>query len=413
MTVRWITDRLGTSPWVQGAASSPFGIVDVRLLRDASGNSPALIQGKIAEARAYLAQGKSVVICCDYGISRSNAIAAAVLAADADISLDEGFRRVIRATGETGIKIDLVEDLRLALNVDKRKASGPLAFILGSDGFIGRSLLRNLDPAISAFISNDQALIDNPVLLDAAMEEATADRLLFTWHPAGLDTNRAAGQLITALRNALEVCRVRHAALIFLSGQQIFSGYGQTSRFSCSEATPPMPTGAAGDGLFLAETLVRQYELRHGLTTLIVRPTHVYGPGDQRPGIVNTLIRKALSQQEMVTHRFRNGAPFLDLLHVKDLAQAIGLAIEKHLSGVLHIASGTPVTTDELARMLVRLTGSSSAISSIEMPRNYNMAHLESMIADPVLGWRPRIDLAAGLSELIDQTHTNAPLEQT
>jgi nucleoside-diphosphate-sugar epimerase len=414
MTVRWISERLGTSPWQEQLVSDSFSIVDVRLLRDAAGNSPMLIRGKIAEALKYLKRGDLVVICCDHGISRSNAIAAAVLAEDLGITLGESLRRVINATGEKGIKIDLVEDLRKALDTQQQPASSARALVLGLEGFIGRSIKRICDPSWScAKTGQDQDLIDNPVLLDSAMDEAAADRILFCWHPRELDTNRAAGQLIVFLRNVLEVCRVRKAGLIFLSGHQVFAGHEGAGQVSLSEGAPLQPEGAAGDGLFLCETLIKQYEKRHGLPMLVVRSSHVYGPGDERPGILNTMVRKALSQQEIVTHHYQNGAPFIDLVHINDLARALWLAIEKQLTGVLHVASGNPIATDELARLIVRKASSSSNVASIEMPGNYRMARLESTIARIVLEWQPTINLEIGLSELIARVRQSPTKEKT
>lgn len=408
MTVRWITEQLGTSPWQEQLASGPVGIVDVRLLRDAAGNSPMLIREKIAEALNYLERGDSVVICCDHGISRSNAIAAAVLAEDAEITFCEALCRVIHATGETGIKIDLVEDIRQTLDQRRRPASIAKAFVLGLDDFIGNFINSTIDPSRSSVkAGQDQILIDNPVLLDAAIEEAAADRVLFCWHPPGLDTNRSVGQLIGALRNVLEVCRVRRIGLIFLSGYQVFAGHQGSGQVSFSENDAPQPAGAAGDGLFLCETLIKQYEARHGLPMLVVRSSYVYGPGDKRPGILNTLVRKALTQQEIVTHRFQNGAPFIDLIHVTDLAHALRLAIEKKLIGVLHVASANPIATDELARLITRTARSSSKVTSIEMPGNYCTARLESSIARTILQWQPSIDLESGLSEVIEHARAS------
>jgi UDP-glucuronate decarboxylase len=402
MTVRWITEKLGTSPWCEQLASGPIGIVDVRLLRDAAGNSAPLFLEKIAEARNYLRRGDPVIICCDHGISRSNAIAAAVHAEDANISLSESLQRVIGATGETGIKIDFLEDLRKALKIKRQRSFDTETLILGLDGFIGRSVCHFINSALPlADIGADQALISNPVLLDAALDETAANRILFCWHPRELDTNNAAGQLITALRNVLEVCRVRQAGLIFLSGQQVFAGHCGRGRISVSETDTPQPSGAAGDALFLGEALVRQYEARHGLAALVVRPSHVYGPGDDRPGILNTIVRKALAQEQIVTHQFQNGAPFIDLIHVHDLARALRLAIEKQLTGVLHVASGNPIGTDQLARLIVHMAGSSSRVASIEMPGDHRMVQMESTTANTTLDWRPAIDLESGLSDLI------------
>ncbi|WP_295385485.1 NAD(P)-dependent oxidoreductase [uncultured Thiodictyon sp.] len=402
MTVRWITDRLGTSPWEAHLAEGALAMVDVRILRDAAGNSPALLREKIAEALNYLKKQRTVVICCDHGISRSNAIAAAVLAANAGITFNECLHRVIQATGETGIKIDLIEDLRNVLDQKRCRPSGSGLFVLGSDGFIGRSITKALDlnlPSIQP--TSDRDLLDNPALLDTAMDAVGADRVLFCWLPRRLDTNRAAGELIACLRNVLEVCRIRQAGLIFLSGHQVFAGHGGSGQVSFWEMDQPVPAGAAGDALFLAETLIQKYELLHGLSALIVRHPHLYGVGDERPGIVNTLIRKALLQQQILTHCFNNGAPVIDITHVDDFVRALSLAIERQLTGILHVASGNPIRMDELARLVVRLTDRGSTVASVAMPGNHSMVRLESRILYPVLKWRSAIDLKTGLSELI------------
>lgn len=402
MTIRWITEQLGTSPWRQELVSGSIAVVDVRLLRDAAGNSPLLIREKIAEARGFLERGERVVICCDFGISRSNAIAAAVLAEDAGITLGESLLRVIQVTGETGIKIDFVEDLRSALGITRPRLPRSRAFVLGLGGFVGRAIGNLIVPALSVVSAErDQALIENPVLLDAAMDAAASDRVLFCWHPPGFDTNRATGQLITALRNALEVCRVRGAGLIFVSGHQVFAGHKGKGQASFCEADAPQPAGAAGDGLFLGETLIKQYSARHKLPILVVRPTHVYGPGDERPWVLNTMIRKALAQKEITTHRYKNGTPLIDLIHVRDLARALQFAVEVQLTGVLHVASGKPITTRDLANLIVRKTNSSSKVVSVEMPGDYSMVRLDSTIATAILEWGPTIDLETGLSELI------------
>lgn len=402
MTIRWITDYLGTSPWSDELARGETRVVDVRLLRDAAGNSPTLIQAKIDEAVGYIRQGKPVVICCDYGISRSNAIAAAVLAVDTDISFSISLLRVIKATGETGIKIDLIEDLRRALDVGRTSTSGDGVLLLGAHGFIGRAIYslgsQNLTRVTA---EQEQALVENPVLLDATMDELRCTRILFCWRPPGLDTNSAAGQLITSLRNVLEVCRVRNAGLIFMSGHQVFAGYEGEGQASFSETDTPRPAGAAGDGLFLAETLVKNYSARHNLPFLLVRPTHVYGLGDERPTMLNTLIRKALAQHEITTHLFQNGSPYVDFIHVSDLSRAMKLAIDKKLTGMLHVASGNLISTEKLAELIVSMTNSNSRLSNLKMPGTYSSFSLDSSVANTILGWRPTVDIETGLRELI------------
>ncbi len=402
MTIRWITDRLGTSPWSEELVSSSHGVVDVRLLQDSAGNPPALIRDKIDEAVWYLEEGRKVIICCDHGISRSNVIAAAVLARQENISFDESLQRVIRATGEVGIKVDLVQDMRRALDVRVPKADSPSVLVLGGGGFIGRNLSTLMGNTLGRdVIGHDMDLIWNPVLLDAAMQRSGTNRVLFCWHPPGLDTNQAAGQLLSALRNALEVCRVRKAGIVFLSGQQVFSGQRGSGEVSFSEEDEPQPGGAAGDGLFLGEVLVKQYAIRYDLPSLIVRSSYIYGEGDERPWLLNTLIRKALCGEDVVTHHYENGSPFIGLLHVSDLAKALLLAMDVGLTGILHVPSADRITTHELAKSIIHMTDSSSRLSSVEMPGNYHSVRLVSNIGSRLPQWAPAVSLEVGLRAVI------------
>lgn len=402
MTIRWITEQLGTSPWKEELVTAPFDVVDVRLLRDAAGNSPALIQEKIAEAQNHLKDGRGVVICCDYGISRSNAIAAGVLARVEGIGLDEALERVIRATGETGIKIDFVQDVRRALGMEQSSTAAPKALILGLDSFVGRAVnaLLEIGQGDEA-IEQNRALVWNPVLLDAAMQRSGSNRLLFCWHPPGMDTNLAAGQLVTGLRNALEVCRVRKAGLVFLSGQQVFAGHKVAGQVSFGEADTPQPAGAAGDGLFLGEALIKQYAARYDMPTLIVRPPRVYGPGDERPWVLNTMVRKALAGEDITTHRYRNGFPVIELLHVIDLASALSSALETDLTGVLHVSAANSISTHDLAETVMRIAKSSSRLVTAEIPGDFRSVQLVSQIAHAIPEWTPTVRLEAGLAGLV------------
>lgn len=403
MTVRWITDRLGTSPWTSELANSGINIVDVRLLRDASGNSGDLIRKKISEAAQHLSEDRTVVICCDHGVSRSNGIAAAVLSKSMGISLDESLLLVINKTKETGIKVDFVANIREALNEQCPPALSGSPLILGGHGIIGASIKSMMNSSCSVVEENqDHFLLDNAVLLDAAMEKNNANQILFFWRPERLDTNFAVGQLITFLRNALDVCRVRKASLIFLSGHQVFGGHKALEPTFFFEEDDPLPLGAAGEGQYLAETLIAHYADRHDVSTLIVRAPYIYGSHDKRPGFVNTTIYKALNSDEIITHHFLNGAPFIDIVHVKDMTYAIQLAIKTRLTGILHVSSGKPIPTNSLAHLIVRLAKSESHIKTVEVPSECTMGQLGSNIATPVLKWQATIELENGLSEALN-----------
>lgn len=404
MTIRWVNNLLGTSPWTKDLDGNAFGVVDVRALRDGAGNSATLLREKITAVRLYLREKKPVVVCCDYGISRSNAIASAALAVEFGMCISQSLREVINATGERSIKLDFVEDVRRAIGLTRELGTSNKVFVLGRDRFVGESISNLICPDVTHESQlEDTTLVNNAVLLDAAMDERNADTLVFCWHPPALDTNRGAGQLIEALRNSLEVCRVRRAALVFLSGEQVFWGCTESVGTAITESSDPLPAGAAGDALSLCETLIKYYERRHGLRTLVIRPSRIYGAIDQHPSMLKTFIRKAFAGEDIVTHCYANGPALLDLIHIRDVACAVRLALIQKMTGVLHLVSGKSVATDDLARMIVRLAGSASNVCSIDLPVKHPFIPLQSSFAEPVLGWTPTVDLETGIIDLLSQ----------
>ncbi len=402
MKIRWVTKNLGTSPWLDVYLKSEFSIVDVRALRDAEGNSPCLIQSKINEATQYLEKGEKVIICCDFGISRSNVIAAAVLARTSGCKLDQGLEEVINATGENGIKINFVNDVRKAIGENRSSFSNGSGLIIGVDTFIGKSLCRVINPDQFKLITiSNKILQENQVILDINLDLYKSSQVLFCWHPVALDTSKAAGQLITALRNVLEVCRIRNLRLIFLSGQQVFSGKKEVNQEFFCEHDKPLPKGAAGEALFLAETLVNHYSNLYNISTLIIRHSYVYGPGDNRPWVLNTFIKKILANHDLLVHSYENGEPILDLIHINDFTKEVNLAAMSGLEGVIHLTSGNSITTKALAEKLIFLSNSISKVRCASMPGYSNIVRLRSIFKNEASGCKSFVSLDKGLLELI------------
>lgn len=405
---RWVAERLGTSPWGGCEHTTDTAVVDVRALRDATGNPPAVIRGYIDTAVAHWRAGRTVVICCDYGVSRSNAVAAGVLSVLTGRPYDATVAEVISATGEQQIKLDFAMDVRVALGEPPRDSNHRGTFVVGGEGFLGRALMRALaDDRTGCSDADGASLSASPVLLDARLGTQAPKRLLYCWHPPQLDTNAAAGALITGLRNVLEVCRLRGIGIVFISGHQVFAARNDQTIYGCAEDEEPKPAGAAGDGLYLAEQLVRVYAARHGVDALVIRPTHLYGPADERPSFLNTFMRKAIAGSDIDTHQFANGTPSVDVLHVDDFAHGVALAIRNGVTGVLHLASGACLSTGELAAQIARIAASGSRVRVINLSGNCSRTVLDASRARSSLGWKPEIALVEGLGDALAHININ------
>ena len=130
MSIRWITPLLGTAPASQVCKEPDMNIVDVRDMVDKAGNRADTVLQKITEGCDSLREGKKTVVCCDYGISRSNAVAAGILARHQSIPFEAAVRQVLEATGEKEIKIGPLNSVRMALEGKKRLTTKRCTFSL-------------------------------------------------------------------------------------------------------------------------------------------------------------------------------------------------------------------------------------------------------------------------------------------
>lgn len=151
MSIRWITPRLGTGPYSAVTGEANLSIIDVRDLVDKVGNSSKSIVAKIEQGVTALKNGQRVVICCDYGISRSNAIAAGIIASYNNNSFEHSLYQVLESTGETEVKLGPLMAVRNALgfqssrDVDNHKI---VTLVTGGNGFLGQAFQKKISHEI-------------------------------------------------------------------------------------------------------------------------------------------------------------------------------------------------------------------------------------------------------------------------
>lgn len=414
--IHWITENLGTGAWEKVEKNPDLCFVDVRDLVDKSGNLPLVIKSKIDEALAHIQKGKKVVICCDYGMSRSNAIAAGVLAISQDLSLEEAVRKVVEATGETSIKIEVLSVVRNSINVatttDKTvstESSRRRILVTGASGFIGSLLIQELQTFFEVLAPSSQNidLIRDTVSFDLLVKEQSIGTIVHLANPRIYTTNESMGISLTILKNVLDICRENQLSLVYLSSWEIYSGY-KTKEFIADEYTAPRPGGTYGQTKFLCETLIEHYRKHYGLFCTILRSSPVYGLGSDKPKFIWNFLHKALNHQKIVTHRYLNGFPILDLLYVDDLCTAILAAIERQVEGSINLGSGTATSTTQIAEYIVDFLGAKSPIEHIEIAGYSSNIIMDISYANSVLNWYPKVNLIEGLKTIVDKVSSSS-----
>jgi len=402
--IRWITENLGTAAYEEVTQQSNIHIVDVRDMVDKTGNLANVARQKLEEALSHLNQGEKVIVCCDYGMSRSNAIAAGVLSCSAHLSFNDAVRQVMLATGEKGIKIEVLSAVRDAIeegldtDVNNNMGSKKRILVTGGSGFIGSALIPHLRERYDVFAPKHKEidLIKGTVNLDLLVKEQKIECIVHLANPHVYSTNEAIGETLVMLKNVLDVCRENEIKLIYPSSWEVYSGY-RSMFLLASETLPKLPKGPYGESKYLCEILIEHHQCQYGLDCAILRSSPVYGVGGDKPKFIYNFLKKAINNEEILAHKYINGHPSLDLLYIDDLISAFLAVIESDYTGSINIGSGKSISTTEVAEFIVKSIGSTSPIEHHEIQDFAPNIVMDISIARSILNWKPKISIQDGI----------------
>lgn len=413
--MRWLTNNVGSGPYIEVSELElppDCEIIDVRDLVDKSGNQKESILKKIALGIELLRNGKKVIVCCDYGMSRSNSIAIGLIKTWENRTFSSVVNSVRSLVDENGIKIEVLGAVFNALADTEVKKNEQEVVITGGSGFLGKELTRHLknDFTVNSPSSKDINLLNDAISFDLLIKEKTPKTIVHLANPRIFTTNVSLADSLLMLKNVLDVCRTNNTRLIYLSGWEIYSGYENVSLIA-DENCPANPKGTYGETKWLCELLIKQYVANYDLKCQILRSGPIYGLGTEKPKFIYNFIDKALKNEEIVTHKYLNGYPGLDLLHVSDLVIAIKKMIGNENVGDINIGSGNLITTNEIAKKIRDFYGSKSIISHSKINDHVSNVIMDSSKASALLDWRPQVSFDEGIRILMESKKINNKYE--
>jgi UDP-glucose 4-epimerase len=180
--------------------------------------------------------------------------------------------------------------------------------------------------------------------------------------------------------------------------------YGEQETFPVPEDHPQYPVSPYGVSKLAAERYMYYYHIQYGLPYAALRYANVYGPRQDPHGEAGVVAIFCGNLVEGKSSRINGtGEQTRDYVYVRDVARANVLALEGEVpSGAYNIGTGIETSVNRLYELL-------RAISGKDLPAEYGPAKpgeqirssVDPTLASHVLGWRPEVNLTAGLTQTL------------
>jgi nucleoside-diphosphate-sugar epimerase len=314
--------------------------------------------------------------------------------------------------------------------------AGSTVAITGGAGFIGSTLARRLlerdDIEVVLFDNLHRDAVTQTDLLDhpnirlvqgdvrdeAAVARALdgAQYILHMASIAGVDTvmNNPVLTMLVSMQGTMNVLKIAQRMcergddikrVIDFSTSEVFGRYA----FRVTEGDATL-LGAVGEARWTyavsklaTEHLCWNYHKQYGMKTVSIRPFNIYGPRQVGAGAIHHFIRRAIAGQPLRVHN--DGSQIRSWCYIDDIIKGLMLVLTRDAAIGQSFNIGTPrstVTIHQLARDIVRLANSSSAIEHVL----WDHPDVELRVPDigkarELLGFSPQVDLEEGLQRTI------------
>ena len=292
--------------------------------------------------------------------------------------------------------------------------------IFGATGFLGSLVTSRLaqeghqivclvrNPETSDAQANVEYILatldDTQAIADHARD---ADYLLhFAWDTTpGTSKAQPALEAVNNLLPTFRLIEQLHSMsgtqLIFVSSSGAI--YDETGASSFSESSPLNPKSYYGAGKLAVEMFLRAYSAQTKHPVVLVRPSNVFGPGQQTKrqfAIVPTLMR-AISDGATFSV-WGDGAATRDYLYAKDFAEFFVLLTERQWEGVntFNLASQKSCSINDLCNLLQKVSGKRLSLEYLpERGVDLHDVAIDCSRANTELGWQATTELEEGLVE--------------
>ncbi len=305
------------------------------------------------------------------------------------------------------------------------------ALVCGGGGFIGSHLVRRLKnegywvrsvdlkyPEFSHHVADDFIIGDlrDPVFCNQLMDrpfdeiyQLAADMggagFIFTGdNDADIMHNSA---LINI--NILNAAKDASVKKIFYSSSAcIYPEFNQLDPDNpvCSEesAYPAQPDSEYGWEKLFSERLYFTYQRNYGLQVRVARFHNIFGPEgtwqggrEKAPAAVCRKVAEAADGGTIEI--WGDGKQTRSFLYIDECLEGIRRLMDSGFSGPVNIGSDEMIAINDLARMVIDISGKRVEIKNIEGPTGVRGRNSDNRLIQQKLGWRPGMTLREGMTK--------------
>lgn len=167
-----------------------------------------------------------------------------------------------------------------------------------------------------------------------------------------------------------------------------------------AEDALPCACSYYGAGKIALEAFFQTFARDTGSSLVTLRPSNVYGPGQTLRrgfGFVRAAFEKVLHREAIEI--WGDGGAVRDFLYIDDLVDAVvAVVANDSVDGVLNVGSGKVHRLTEVVELVRRVTG--CPLDVVFRPgrkSDVHSAQMDTRRVRDLLGWRPTVELEAGL----------------
>ena len=203
--------------------------------------------------------------------------------------------------------------------------------------------------------------------------------------------------------NLMESIRIlgKNTKIVFASSSMV---YGNFINSEAKETDPANPVSNYGAAKLAGEVLIRGFSISHNISSIIIRPSAVYGPADQNARVLQKFVNAGFENQ---IAEVSGEELVLDFTYIDDICNGFIKASEKlfnqeeYIFEIINCTSGSPVSLGFAVESVKKLFPNLQIRYSEKDSRVPKRGGLNLDKAKEIIGYEPLFNFEKGLAEYV------------